>query len=60
MLIPQYFLGAFYALRHNYFFSMTRHIENFKIGCQEYEFLSLKFFLAIFVETGTIGEKINT
>jgi len=40
-------------------FSMTRHIENFKIGCQEYEFLSLKFLLAIFVETGTIGEKIT-
>jgi hypothetical protein len=38
---------------------MTRHIENFKIGCQEYEFLSLKFLLAIFVETGTIGEKIT-
>jgi len=38
---------------------MTRHIKNFKIGCQEYEFLSLKFSLAILVETGTIEEKVN-
>jgi hypothetical protein len=38
---------------------MTKHIENFKIRCQEHEFLSLKFFLAILVETGTIGKKIT-